>query len=156
MRASSFSAKYPFMLVGIKGTQVFPRGCWCWCCGCSVAQSCLTLCNLLDCGTLGLSVPHHLPKFAQVQVHCIKDAIQPSHPLMSSSPSALNLSQLQGLFQWVSCLHQVTKILELQLHISPSNEYSGLTSLKIDWFDLREMGLCHIQMANEASQNDVH
>ena len=115
MRASSFSAKYPFMLVGIKGTQVFPRGCWCWCCGCSVAQSCLTLCNLLDCGTLGLSVPHHLPKFAQVQVHCINDAIQPSHLLMSSSPSAFNLSQLQGLFQWVSCPHQITKILEFQL-----------------------------------------
>ena len=57
----------------------------------------------------------HLPKFAQVHVHCIGDAIQPSHPLLPSSPSALNCSQHQGLFQWVSCLHQMTKILEFQL-----------------------------------------
>ena len=68
----------------------------------------------MACSSPGLSVPHHLPKFAQVHVHCIGDAIQPSHPLMPSSPTALNLSQHQGLFQWVSCLHQMTKILEFQ------------------------------------------
>ena len=62
-----------------------------------------------------IPVPYHLLKFAQVHVHCISDAIQPSHPLMPSSPSALNLSQHQGLFQWVVCSHQMTKILELQL-----------------------------------------
>ena len=61
------------------------------------------------------SVPHHLSKFAQVHVHCIGDAIQPSYPLTPSSPSALNLSQHQGLFQTVSCSHQMTKILEFQL-----------------------------------------
>ena len=65
--------------------------------------------------TPGLPVPHHLPKFFQVQVHCIGDAIQPSHLLVSSSSSALNLSQHQGLFQWVSYSHQMTKILGLQL-----------------------------------------
>ena len=81
------------------------------------------------------SISHHLPKFAQVHVHCLGDAIKPSNPLMPSS-SALNLSQYQGFFQWVICLHQVTKILELQLSISPSNEYSVLISLKIDGFDL--------------------
>ena len=69
----------------------------------------------MDCSTTGLPVPLSLPKFAQVHVHCIGDAIQPSHPLTSSSLSALNLSQYQGFFQWVSCSHQVTKILELQL-----------------------------------------
>ena len=69
------------------------------CCCCSVAQSCLTLCDPMDCSRPGLSVPHHLPKFAQVHVHCISDAIQPSHPLKPSSPSAPNLSQYQGLFQ---------------------------------------------------------
>ena len=69
----------------------------------------------MDCSLLGLSVPHHLLKFAQVHVHCISDAILPSQPLMPSSPSSLNLPQHQGLFQWVSCLHQMTKILELQL-----------------------------------------
>ena len=55
----------------------------------------------MNCSTPGLSVPHHLPKFAQGHVYCIRDAIQPAHPLTPSSPSALNLSQHQGLFQWV-------------------------------------------------------
>ena len=73
------------------------------------------LCNIVGCSIPGLSVPHHLPKFAQVQVHCIGDAIQPSLPLKTSSPSALNLSQHQGFFQSVSCSHQMTKILEFQL-----------------------------------------
>ena len=85
-----------------------------YCC-CSVPQSCPTLCNSIDYSMPGLSVPHHLPKFAQVHVHCIDDAIQPSHPLTPSSSSAFSLSQHQGLFQWVGCLHQMTKILELQL-----------------------------------------
>ena len=62
-------------------------------------------CDPTDCSTPGLSVPFHLPKFDQVHVHCIGDVILQSHPLTSSSPSALNLSQHQGLiFQWVSCL----------------------------------------------------
>ena len=64
-----------------------------------VTKLCLTLCGPTDCGTPGLPVPHHLPKFAQVRVHCIGDARQPSHPLMPSSPSALNLFQDQGLIQ---------------------------------------------------------
>ena len=83
------------------------------CCCFSVTQSCLTLCNPMDCSMPGLPVPHHLRKFAQVHVHCIGDAIQPSHPLMLSS--ALGLSQHQGLFQRVGYSHQVTKTLELQL-----------------------------------------
>ena len=62
-------------------------------CCCSVTQSCLTLCDPMDCSMPGLPVPHRLLKFAQVHVHGISDAIQPSHPLMPSSPSALNLSQ---------------------------------------------------------------
>ena len=83
----------------------------------------------------GLPVPHHFLKFTQVHVHCIGDAIQPSHPLMPSSP-AFNLSQHQRLFQWVGCSHQMTKILELQLQHQSFQGYSGLISLKIDWFDL--------------------
>ena len=82
---------------------------------CSVALLSPTLCNPMDCNTPGLPVPHHLLEFDQVHVHCIGDAIQLSHPLMPSSPSSLNLSQHQGHFQWVVCLHQMTKILELQL-----------------------------------------
>jgi len=99
-----------------------------------VTQSCPTLCNPMDCSTPGLPVSHHLSEFAQVHVHYINDAIQPSHPLTLSSPSALNLSQHQRLFQWVICSHQMTKILELQF--KPSSEYSELISLKIYWLDL--------------------
>ena len=102
----------------------------------SVDQSCLTLCDPMDHSMPGLSIPHHLPKFAQVHVHFVGDAIQPSHPLMPSSPSALNLSYHQGLFQCVSFSHQMTKIWSFSFSISPSNEYSGLISLKIDRFDL--------------------
>ena len=68
----------------------------------------------MDCNTPGLPVPHHLLEFAQVHVHCISDAVQPSYSLTPSSPSALNLSQHQGLFQRIVCLHQMTKILALQ------------------------------------------
>ena len=82
---------------------------------CSVTQSCPTLCNPMDCGTPDFPVLHYLPEFDHTHVHWVSDAIQPSHPLLPSSPPALNLSQCQGLFQWVSCLHQVAKVLELQL-----------------------------------------
>ena len=81
---------------------------------CSVTQLCPTLWDSKDCNTPGLPVPRHLPEFAQVHVHCISDATQPPHPLTPSSLSAFNFFQHQGLFQWVSCLHQVTKTLELQ------------------------------------------
>ena len=80
----------------------------------SVAQSCLTLCNPMDCSTPGFP-GHHQPEFTQTHVHWVSDAIQPSHPLSSPSPPAFNLSQHQGLFQGVSFLHQVAKVLEFQL-----------------------------------------
>ena len=63
-----------------------------------VTHSCLTLHDPMDCSTPSFTLPHHLPKFAQVHVHCIGDAIELSHPLMPSSPSSLNLSQHQGIF----------------------------------------------------------
>ena len=68
-----------------------------------------------DCSTPGFPVLHHLPEFAQTHVHWISDAIQPTHPLSPPSPSAFSLSQHQDLFQWVVSLHQVAKVLELQL-----------------------------------------
>ena len=80
-----------------------------------VAQSCPTLCDPMNRSTPGLSVYHQLPESTQTHVHCVSDAIQPSHPLSSPSPPALNLSQHQGLFQWVSSSHQVAKGLEFQL-----------------------------------------
>ena len=81
----------------------------------SVAQQRLTLGDHVDCSTPGLPVYHRLLKPTQTYVHCVGDAIQPSHPLSSPSPPALNLSQHQGLFQGVSSLHQVSKVLEFQL-----------------------------------------
>ena len=78
----------------------------------SVAQLCPTFCNPMDCSMPGLPVHHQLPEFTQTHVHWVNDAIQLSHPLSSASPPAFSLSQ--GLFQWVT-LHQVAKVLELQL-----------------------------------------
>ena len=69
----------------------------------------------MNCSTPGFSVHHYVPEFAQTQVHWVSDAIQPSHLLSSPSPLALNFSQHQGLFQWVSSSHHVAKVLELQL-----------------------------------------
>ena len=90
----------------------------------------------MDCCTPGFLVPHYVLKFAQVHFHCIGDAIQPSHPLTPSSPSVLNLSQHQGLFQWVSHSKRWPKYWSFSFSFSLSNEYSGLISFKIDWFDL--------------------
>ena len=84
------------------------------CCCCSVAHSRLILCNPMDCSTPGFPVFHYFPEFAQTHVHRVGDAIQPSHPLSSPSLPALNLSQHQGLFWWVSSLNQVAKVLEFQ------------------------------------------
>ena len=81
----------------------------------SVAQLCLTLCKPMNCSTPGFPVHHQLPEFTQTHVHCVSNDIQPSHPLSSPSPPAFNLSQHQGLFQWVSSSYQVAKILEFQL-----------------------------------------
>ena len=81
-----------------------------------------------------LPVHHQLLEFTQTHIHWVGDAIQPSHPLSTPSTPAFNLTQHQGLFQWVSSLHQVAKVLELQ-HQS-FNEYSGLISFRIDWLDL--------------------
>ena len=76
----------------------------------SSVQSCPTLCDPMNCSTPGLPVHHQLPESIQTHVHWVGDAIQPSHPLSSPSPPALNLSQHQGLFKWVSSLHQVAKV----------------------------------------------
>ena len=71
-----------------------------------------TICDSMDCSTPGFSVHHQLPEFNQTHVHWVSDAIQPSHSLSSPSSPAFNLSQHQGLFQWVSSSHQVAKVLE--------------------------------------------
>ena len=89
--------------------------CWAHCCWYSVAQSCPAPCDPMSCSTPGFPVLRHLPQLAQTHVHWGSDAIQPSHPLSSPSPPALNLYQHQGLFKWVSSSHEVAKVLEFQL-----------------------------------------
>ena len=81
----------------------------------SVAQSCPTLLNPMDCSTPGLLVHHQLLEFTQTHICWVGDAIQPSHPLSPPSPPALNPSQHQGHLQWVSSSHQVVKVLEFLL-----------------------------------------
>ena len=81
----------------------------------SVAQSCPTLCNTMDCSMPGFPGYHQPLELTQTHVHRVSDAIQPSHPLSSPSPATFNLSQHQGLFQWVSSLHEVANVLEFQL-----------------------------------------
>ena len=80
----------------------------------SVTQLCPTICDPMDCSTPVLPVNRQLPEFTQTHVRWVSDAIQPSHPLSFPSPPAFNLSQHQGLFQWISSSHQVAKVLELQ------------------------------------------
>ena len=84
-------------------------------CCCSVAKSCLILCDPLDCMP-GFPVHYHLSEFSQTYVHWVSDAIQPSHPLLLPSPPAFYLSQHQSLSRWVGFSHTlVAKVLELQL-----------------------------------------
>ena len=102
----------------------------------SVAQSCLTLCNPIDCSMPGFPVNHQLPEFTQTRVHRVSDVIQPSHPLSSLPSPAFSLSQHQGLFEWVSPRIRWPKYWSFSFSISPSNEYSALISFRMDWFDL--------------------
>ena len=82
---------------------------------CSVAKPCLTVCDPMDCSTPSFPVLHYLPEFAQTHVDWVNDAIQPSHPLLFPSPPAFYISQHQVLFQCVGFLHQMAKVLGLQL-----------------------------------------
>ena len=106
-----------------------------------VPQSCLTLCNPMDCSTTGILVHHQPPALAQTHVHRVDDAIQPSHPLSSPSPPAFNHSQHQGLFQWVSSSNQVAKVLELQLQ---PQSLQWIFSIQ-GWFPLGLSGLISSQ-----------
>ena len=119
---------FPGQVVGSK-RKVKTKNC------CSVPKLCPTL-RPMDCSMPGFPVLHYLLEFAQIQVHWVGDAIQPSHPLSSPFPPALNLSQHQDIFQWVSSLHQVAKVLELQLQHQSFQWIFSIDSFRIDWFDL--------------------
>ena len=111
----------------------------------SVVQSCLTLCDPVDCSTPGFPVHHQLPELAQMQVQQVNDAIQPSQPLLSPSPLTFNLSQHQGLFKWVSSFQSVTKVLEFQLQHQSfqwifKTDFIGWTG----WISLQSKGLSSV------------
>ena len=95
----------------------------------------LTLCDPMDCSTPGFPVHHQLLELAQTHVHQVDDAIQPSHPLSPSPPPAFNLSKHQGIFHELALCIRWPKIWSFSFSISPSYEYSGLISFRIDWFD---------------------
>ena len=106
-------------------------------CCCSVSQLCLILCGPVEYSMPSFPVLYHLPEFAQIHVYWVSDAIQPRHPLSPTSPPALNLSQYQGLFQWVGSSHRVTKVLQLQLQ-------SFQWIFRVDflyWFDWFELSV---------------
>ena len=106
----------------------------------SVAQLCPTLCDPRDYNTPGLPVHHQLPEFTLIHVHWVSDAIQLSHPVLSPSPPAINLSQHQSLFQRVGSLHQVAKVLKLQL------QASVLPVSIWGWYPLGLIGLISLQL----------
>ena len=99
-------------------------------CCCSVAKSHPTLCNPTNCSTPGFPVLHHLLEFAQTHIYWVDGVIQSSHPLFPPSPLALNLSQHQGLFQWVGSSYQVAKVLELQYQ---SFQWISRVDFLYDW-----------------------
>ena len=102
----------------------------------SVTQSCLILCNPMNCSARGLPVHHQLLEFTQTHVHQVGDTIQPSHPLSSPSPPALNLSQIM-VFSNESTLHiRWPKYWSFSFNISPSGEHPGMVSFSMNWLDL--------------------
>ena len=116
----------------------------------SVAQSCLTLCNPVNCSTPGLPVHHQLLEFTQTHMHWVSVAIQPSRPLSSPSPPALNPSQHQGLFTWVSSLHQVAKVLRVSASalILPMNSQDWSPLGWTGWISLQSKGLSRRVFSN--------
>ena len=109
----------------------------------------------MDCSTPGFLVHHQLLEFAQTHVYWVSDAIQPFHPLSSPSLPVLNLSQHQCLFQWVSSSQRWPKYWSFSFSISPSNEYSGLTSLRIDRFDLAVQGTLKSRLQHHSSKASI-
>ena len=131
-----------------------------WSCFSSVLFSLSVVSNSLqphgDCSTLGFPVHHQLLELTQTHVHRVSYAIQPSHLLSSPSPPAFNLSQHQGLFQWVCSSHQVAKkYWSFSLSISLSNKYSGLISLRIDWLDLLAVLGTHKSLLQHISEASI-
>ena len=112
----------------------------------SVTKSCPTLGDPMDCSTPGFPAYHQLPELAQTHVHRVGDAIQPSHPLSSPSPPAFNLSQHQGLFQWVSSSHQMAKEIGASASgsVLPMNIQDQFPLGGTSWISLQSKGLSRV------------
>ena len=106
------------------------------CCPCSITKLCPTLCDPTDCSTPSSSVLHYLPEFIQIHVHRVGDAIQPSHPLLPPSPFAFNLFQHRIFSNQLTLCIKWLKYWSFSFSNSPSDIYLGLTSFRIDWFEL--------------------
>ena len=102
----------------------------------SQSLRCVLLCDPTDCSTPGFPVLHYLPEFAQTNIYWVSDVIKPSHPLTPPSLLALNLSNIRVFSKWSILCIRWPKYQSFSFSISTSNEYSGLISLRIDWFDL--------------------
>ena len=109
----------------------------------------------MDCNTEGFPIVYYLLEFAQIHVHWISDAIQPSRPLLSPSPPAFSLSQHQGLFCESALHNRWPKYWSFSFSISPSNEYSGLISFRIDWFDLAVQGTLKSLLQHSSSKASI-
>ena len=104
-----------------------------WICCFSVVQSCLTLCNLMNCSTPGFPVLHYLLEFAQIHVDWVSDAIQPSHPLLSPLLLPSLFPSIRVFSNELALYIRWPKYWSFCFSISPSNEYSGLISSRINW-----------------------
>ena len=122
----------------------------------SVAQSYPALWDPMNCSMPGLPVHHQILEFTQTHVHWVGDVIWPSHPLSSPSPPALNLSQHQVFSNESSLCIRWPKDWSFSFNISPSNEYSGLISFRMDWLDLLEVqGTLKSLLQNHSSKASI-
>ena len=111
----------------------------------SVAQSCLILCDPMECSMPGFPVLHRLPELAQIHVHQVSDAIQPSHPLSSPSPPASIFPSIRVFSKESALCIRWPKYWRFIFSISPSNEYQGLISFMMDWLDLLAVLAVHLE-----------
>ena len=131
---SSFCSRAGPLNPSIPNSLPGPKHVICGCC--SAAKSCPALCDPMDCGMLGFPVLHYLPDLAQVHVHGVGDVIQPSHPVPLLSPSTLVLPSIRVFFNELALCIRWPKYGSFSFNITPSNEYIGFISFRMDWFDL--------------------
>ena len=119
----------------------------------SVTQSCPTVCHTMDCSMPGYPAHRQLPEFAQMYVHRVTDAIQPSYPLLYPSSPLPSIFPSIRVFSNDSGLHiGWPKYWSFSFSISPSNKYSELSSFRIDWLDLKVQGTLNSLLQHHSSK----